>query len=70
MFSEDALRDWHPPVGAKPDLIDVAPEVNMTVGKFRVLALEELIRQKQTMNRPKDRAVIELLEEVLRQRIG
>lgn len=50
------------------DLIDVAPEVNMTVGKFRVLALEELIRQKQTMNRPKDRAVIELLEEVLRQR--
>ena len=38
----------------------------MTVGKFRVLDLEELIRQKKTTDRPKDRAVIELLEEALR----
>jgi hypothetical protein len=29
--------------------------------------LEELIRQKRAADRPKDRAVIELLEEALRQ---
>ncbi len=50
------------------DLIAVSSEVAMTIGKFRVLDLEELVRQKQTTDRPKDRAVLELLEEVLRRR--
>jgi len=52
------------------DLIDVSPEVEMTIGTFRVLDLEELIRQKRATDRPKDRAVLELLEEVLRRRRG
>ena len=38
----------------------------MTVGTLRVLDLEELIRQKKALGRPKDRAVVELLEEVRR----
>lgn len=50
------------------DLCDAASEVEMSVGKFRVLDLEELIRQKRATDRPKDRAVIDLLEKVLRQR--
>jgi len=40
----------------------------MTIGKFWVLKLEELIRQKRLLNRPKDRIALELLEEVLQQR--
>jgi len=44
----------------------LSSEVAMTIGKFRVLNLEELIRQKKATDRPKDRAVIELLEEALR----
>jgi len=50
------------------DLIEAAPEVEMSIGKFRVLGLEELIRQKRATDRPKDRAVLELLEEVWRRR--
>jgi len=50
------------------DLVHLSSEVSMTVGKFRVLELEELIRQKRATDRPKDRAVIELLEEALRHR--
>jgi len=38
----------------------------MTMGRLRVLDLDELIRQKEMLGRPKDRAVAELLEEVLR----
>ena len=52
------------------DLIESSLEVEMTIGKFRVLDLEELVQQKRTTNRPKDRAVLELLEEVLRRRGG
>lgn len=48
------------------DLVHLSSEVAMTIGKFRVLDLEELIRQKKATDRPKDRAVIELLEEALR----
>ena len=48
------------------DLMHLSSEVAMTIGKFRVLNLEELIRQKKATDRPKDRAVIELLEEALR----
>jgi hypothetical protein len=48
------------------ELIHLSSEVAMTIGKFRVLDLEELIRQKKATDRPKDRAVIELLEEALR----
>ncbi len=48
------------------DLVHLSSEVAMTIGRFRVLDLEELIRQKKATDRPKDRAVIELLEEALR----
>jgi hypothetical protein len=48
------------------DLIDRSSEVAMTVGSFRVLDLEELVRQKKNSDRAKDRAMLELLEEVLR----
>ncbi len=48
------------------DLIDRSSEVEMTVGTFRVLDLEELVRQKRNSDRVKDRAMLELLEEVLR----
>ena len=44
----------------------LSSEVAMTIGKFRVLNLDELIRQKKATDRPKDRAVIGLLEEALR----
>jgi hypothetical protein len=48
------------------DMVPLSSEVAMTIGKFRVLDLEELIRQKKATDRPKDRAVIELLEGALR----
>ena len=50
------------------DLLDRSSQVAMTVGKFLVLDLEELVRQKKGSSRAKDRAMLELLEEVLRQR--
>ena len=50
------------------DLISVASEVAVAAGKLRVLDLEELIRQKKALDRPKDRAVAELLEQVLHNR--
>ncbi len=50
------------------DLISVSSEIGMTVGTLRVLDLEELIRQKKILGRPKDRAVADLLEEALRSR--
>jgi len=52
------------------DLVCVSSDVSMTVGSFRVLNLEELIRQKKATNRPKDQAVLASLEEVLRRRNG
>jgi len=48
------------------DLIERSSEVAMTVGSFRVLDLEELVRQKKNSDRAKDRAMLGLLEEVLR----
>ena len=50
------------------DLLEHSSEVAMTVGKFLVLDLAELVRQKKRSGRTKDRAMLELLEEVLRQR--
>ena len=50
------------------DLVPVSSEIGMTMGRLRVLDLAELIRQKKFPGRPKDRAVVELLEEVLRSR--
>ena len=47
------------------DLIDASSEVSIATGSIQVLSLEELIRQKKATDRPKDRAVVELLEEVL-----
>lgn len=51
-------------------LVPASSEVDMAVGVLRVLDLEELIRQKKALGRPKDRAVADLLEEVLRRREG
>ena len=48
------------------DLVPHSAEFAMTIGRFRVLGLEELIRQKKATDRPKDRAVLELLEQALR----
>jgi hypothetical protein len=48
------------------DLQSSSSEVGMNFGLLRVLNLEELIRQKKALGRPKDRAVADLLEEVLR----
>ena len=47
------------------DLIDASSKVSIASGSIRVLNLDELIRQKKATDRPKDRAVIELLEEVV-----
>jgi hypothetical protein len=52
------------------DLVNVSSEFETSIGKFRVLDLEELVRQKRAMNRAKDRAILELLEEVLRRQNG
>lgn len=46
------------------NLIDRSSEVSIASGSIQVLHLEELIRQKKVTDRPKDRAVVELLEEV------
>lgn len=50
------------------DLLPRSKEITITTGTFRVLDLEELIRHKKESNRPKDRAMLELLEEALRLR--
>ncbi|MGI9223520.1 MAG: hypothetical protein ACR2QX_03515 [Woeseiaceae bacterium] len=50
------------------DLIHESSDVSMTLGSFRVLNLEELVRQKKATNRPKDQAALTLLEELLRRR--
>lgn len=52
------------------DMVDFSTEIEMSSGKFRVLNLEELVRQKRATNRAKDRAVLELLESVLRRNRG
>ncbi len=50
------------------DLITESTPVSMAGGTINILNLEELIRQKKATNRPKDRAIIELLEAVLQNR--
>ena len=50
------------------DLSASTKEIEMSVGKFHVLDLNELIRLKRETDRPKDRAVLGLLEEVLRRK--
>jgi len=50
------------------DLIRESSDVSMALGSFRVLNLEELVRQKKATNRPKDQAALTLLEELLRRR--
>jgi hypothetical protein len=50
------------------DLIHASSDVSMTIGSFRVLNLEELVRQKKATNRPKDQVALKLLEELLRRR--
>ncbi|MFK8017855.1 MAG: hypothetical protein AB8G17_20710 [Gammaproteobacteria bacterium] len=48
----------------KGSTIEVATES----GAFRVLALDELVRQKKVTNRAKDRAVLDILEALLSRR--
>ena len=50
------------------DMLPRSTEISMAVGTLRVLDLDELIRQKKESDRPKDRAMLELLEEALRLR--
>ncbi len=50
------------------NLLSETKEMEISGGRFRVLDLDELIRLKRQTDRPKDRAVLELLEEVLRRR--
>ena len=47
------------------DMLPRSAEISMAGGTLRVLELEELIRQKKLSDRPKDRAMLELLEEAL-----
>ena len=47
------------------DLIGASSKVSIGSGSIQVLNLDEVIRQKKATDRPKDRAVIELLDEVL-----
>ena len=51
-------------------LIDHTSEVRLGGWTLKVLALEELIRQKKAMGRPKDLMAAELLEEVLKLRLN
>lgn len=50
------------------DLVDASSEIQTSMGSLRLLNLEELIEQKKRMDRPKDRAAVELLEAVLQYR--
>ena len=50
------------------DLLGASSRIEMSMGSLRVLDLEALITEKKRMRRPKDNAVVELLEEVLRHR--
>lgn len=50
------------------DLLSASSEIEMQVGRLRVLNLEALIAEKKRMGRLKDKAAVELLEEVLRHR--
>ncbi len=50
------------------NLLTETKEMEISGTRFRVLDLDELIRLKRETDRPKDRAVLELLEEVLRRR--
>ena len=50
------------------DLLPQSTEISMSIGTIRVLNLEELIRQKKRSDRPKDRAMLELLKGALMQR--
>ena len=47
------------------DLLGVSSEIQTSMGPLRLLNLEELIEQKKSMGRPKDRAAADLLETVL-----
>ena len=50
------------------DLIGASSEIQTSMGSLRLLNLEELIEQKKRMDRPKDRAAVDLLEAVLQHR--
>ncbi|HEX5048552.1 MAG TPA: hypothetical protein VFX89_15665 [Gammaproteobacteria bacterium] len=52
------------------DLLPSATTVSVGNLSVRVLSLEELIAQKKALGRDKDRAMLRLLEEVLRRRRG
>ncbi len=50
------------------DLLDATSEIHMATGTLRLLNLDELIKQKKRMGRPKDRAAAGLLEAVRKNR--
>jgi hypothetical protein len=50
------------------ELVGASSEIQMAMGSLRLLDLDELIKQKKRMNRPKDRAAVELLEAVRKER--
>lgn len=52
------------------DLLTETREMEISGSRLRVLELDELIRIKRQTDRPKDRAVLGLLEEVLRRKKG
>lgn len=72
-LSRDSGSTQSTPVGngnRYEDLVSRTSEVALAAGTLRVLDLKELIRQKKALDRPKDRAVAELLEQVLRNNEG
>ncbi len=50
------------------DLVAASCKIQTSIGSLRLLNLEELIEQKKRMDRPKDRAAVDLLEAVLQYR--
>jgi predicted nucleotidyltransferase len=50
------------------DLISSVTEFTISSGRLQVIDLESLIAEKRRMGRPKDQAMLELLEAVLKQR--
>lgn len=50
------------------DVVGASMEIQMAAGPLKLLNIEELIAQKRRMDRAKDHAAADLLEEVLRYR--
>lgn len=53
-------------VGRYEDVVDDAPTIDLGALRFRVLSLTDLVATKRAAGRPKDLAVLPLLEELLK----